>query len=156
MKPTSKQDRRKPRRMYITPPKPLKPARTSLCSFLRAASGDYPPSGRRPCCKPVLVSPHHPRPGHWEGLAGPRAPTSPLAGPRLRFLVATPLPPLPRRRAPGVDAVLVRVRPVLLAPVLLLALAFRRFLAVLFLFMVCLHQDSLSEMDGSSGSDSLV
>ena len=109
--------------------------------LLRGASGDCPPSGRRPCCKPVLVSPHHPRPGRWEGLAGPRAPTSPLAGPRVRLLVAAPLaplPPLPRRRAPGVDAVLVRVRPVLLAPFLLLALAFRRFLAVLFLFVVLL------------------
>ena len=34
LKPTSKQDRRKPRRMYITLPKPLKPAGTSLCSFV--------------------------------------------------------------------------------------------------------------------------
>ena len=111
--------------------------------LLRGASGDCPPSGLRPCCKPVLVSPHHPRPGGWEGVAGPRAATSPLAGPCLRLLVAAPLPPLPGRRAQGVDDGLVRVRlvllaPFLLAPFLLLALAFRRFLAVLFLFVVLL------------------
>ena len=60
--------------MYITPPKPLKPAGMSLCSFFCGASGDCPPSGRRPCCKPVLVSRTTPGLGTGRASLGPGPP----------------------------------------------------------------------------------
>lgn len=76
-------------------------------------------------------------------------PTSSLVGPRFVLVLAAPLP---RWRMTGCasssEAVLVRVGSVLLPVLFFLVLAFRRFLIILFLFLVLLFMGGQCILDG--------